>query len=59
MVNLVVYGHQYEAVEVETRVPQRSPVSPILFTTYLSSIFKEVEEDVIGCMTTLFADDCR
>lgn len=57
-VSLVVDRHQCEAVEVETGVPQESPVSRILFAIYLSGIFKEVEEDVVGCMTTLFADDC-
>lgn len=51
-VSLVVDGHQSQAVEVDTRVPQGSPVSPTLFAVYLRGIFKQVEEEVEGCMTT-------
>lgn len=57
-VSLVVESHQCEAVEVEMEVPQGSPVLPILFAVYLSGIFKEVAEEVQGCMTTSFADGC-
>lgn len=46
-------------MEVETEVPQRSPVSPIVFVIYLSWIFKQVEEEVEGFIATLFADDYR
>lgn len=35
-VSLVVDGHQCEAVEVGTGVPQESPVLPILFAVDLS-----------------------
>lgn len=58
MVSLVVDGHQCVAVEVDTGVPQRSPVSHILFAIYLSGIFEEVKEEVEECMATSFADDC-
>lgn len=58
-VSIGVDGYHYETVEVETGVPQRSPVSHIPFPIYPSRIFKEVEKQVEGCMTTLFAYDCR
>lgn len=56
--SLVVDGYQCEEVEVETGVPQGSPVSLILFVVYLSRIFKEVEKEVEGCTATLYADGC-
>lgn len=57
-VSLVEDDYQCEAVEVEMRVLCGSPVSPILFVVNLSRIFKEVEEEVEGCITTSFGDDC-
>lgn len=59
LVRLVVDSHLCEAVGVETGVPQRSPVSSILFAAYLREIFKEMEEEVEEYMTTSFADDFR
>jgi len=38
-VKLVMEGREGEEHEVETGVPQGSPVAPILFTAYLSGIF--------------------
>jgi len=38
-VRLVLEGREEEEHEVETGVPQGSPVAPILFTAYLSGIF--------------------
>lgn len=45
-VALVIDGHQCRLGDRETGDGQESPVSPILFSIYLSSIFKEVEEQV-------------
>lgn len=45
-VSLVVDCNQGESVEVETAVPQDSPVMPTLFAVYLSGIFREVEKKV-------------
>ena len=36
-------GKEGEAHEVQTGIPQGSPAAPILFITYLSGIFEEVE----------------
>lgn len=33
-------------------------MSPILFVIYLSGIFREVEKEMEGYMTTSFADNC-
>lgn len=57
-VSLVVDGHQCDSVEVVTGVPQRSPVSSILFAIDRSESFKEVEEEVKGYMATSFVDNC-
>lgn len=56
--SLVVGGHQCEEAEVETGVPQGSPVSPIIFAIYLIGIFEEMEEEVERYIATSFADDC-
>lgn len=54
----VIKSHLCEEMTVETKVPQRSPVSLILFAIYLSGVFREVEKKVEGYMTKLFADNC-
>lgn len=40
---LVINGHQCTKPEVETVVPQRLPVSHILFAIYFKGVFREVE----------------
>lgn len=57
-VSLVVDSHQSTKEEVETRVSQGSPVSPVLFVIYLGWVFKEVENEVEECVAMLFADQC-
>lgn len=42
---------------MEANVSQQSMISLILFATYLSEIFIEVEELVDECMTSSFADN--
>lgn len=42
-------------MEVETRVPQGSQVSPTLFAIYPSRVFSEVEKEIEECMVTSFA----
>jgi hypothetical protein len=47
-VKILLDGEAGEAVPGDTGIPQRSPVAPILFVTYLSGIFDEVERACPG-----------
>ena len=42
---------------VDTGVPQGSPAAPMLFVTYLSGIFDEVERTAAGVSGLSFVDD--
>jgi len=50
-------GEVGKALPVDTGVPQGSPAAPILFVTYLSGIFDEVERKVPGISGLSFVDD--
>jgi len=52
-------GREGDIMDVETGVPQRSPVSPVLFVIYLSGLFGEVEkeEEECGSGGISFVDD--
>ena len=56
-VHLVLDETEGEVYEVDTGIPQGLPVAPILFITYLSGIFEEVEKRVPGVKALSFADD--
>jgi len=56
-VRLVLEGREGKEHEVETGVPQGSPVAPILFTTYLSGIFDQAEAACPGVQGLSFVDD--
>jgi len=56
-VQLVLDGRTGEPSQVDTGIPQGSPVAPILFVTYLSGIFDEVETAVPGIRGLSFVDD--
>jgi len=56
-VKLVLDGKAWDASPINTGIPQGSPVAPILFVTYLSGIFDEVERAVPGVQGLSFADD--
>jgi hypothetical protein len=56
-VKLVLGGETGDASPVDTGIPQGSPVAPILFVTYLSGIFGEVERTVPGVKGLSSADD--
>jgi len=58
-VKMVLDGKPGEARPVDTGVPQRSPAAPILFVTYSTSIFNEVEAAVPGVCGLSFVDDIR
>jgi len=42
-------GKEGDSMDVETGVPQGSPVSPVLFVIYLSGLFSKVEEREEEC----------
>lgn len=53
--------NDYQCIEVEvvTGLLQGSPVLPILFSIYLSRVFRDVEKEVEEGIATSFADDNR
>lgn len=52
IVRLVIDGHQFPEAGVETGEPVGSPMSPILFSMYMSGVFRKVEKEVERFMTT-------
>jgi len=72
-VRLVLNGQEGEAHEVDTGIPQGSPVSPILFTVYISGLFPleatvTIEEEAAAALEarsgnrpglTIFTDGSR
>jgi retron-type reverse transcriptase len=56
-VQITVDGYDGEVSPVNTGIPQESPVSPILFAIYLSSLFPHIENRVEGVEGISFADD--
>jgi len=56
-VKLVLDSKVGEAKPVDTGIPQGSPAAPILFVTYPSGIFDEVEAAVPGVQGLSFVDD--
>jgi len=54
---LVLDGETGEPNVVDTGVQQGSPAAPILFVTYLSGIFEEVEWAATGVSELSFVDD--
>ena len=43
-VQLVIDGHDNKEREIETRIPQGSPVLPILFLIYISRVFDKISK---------------
>jgi len=56
-VKITLDGETGEAQPADTGVPQGSPAAPILFVTYLSGMFDEVERRVPGVSGLSFVDD--
>jgi hypothetical protein len=54
---MVIDGVERAERNVQTGIPQGSPVSPILFAIYLSGVFETVEASVPGAQALSFADD--
>lgn len=53
----MIDGHNNEEKEVETGIPQGSPISPILFLIYISGVFEKVELQRPGIVLLSFVDD--
>lgn len=54
---LVIDGHNNPEKDVETGIPQGSPVSPILFLIYISGVFEQVEKELPEIVSLSFVDD--
>ncbi len=54
---IVIDGHINPEKEVETGIPQGSPVSPILFLIYISGVFDAVSAISPETMSVSFMDD--
>ena len=56
-IQLVIDGYDNKEREIETGIPQGSPVSPILFLIYVSGVFDAVTEDNPMVTSLSFVDD--
>ena len=56
-IQLVIDGHENKEREIETVIPQGSPVSPILFLIYISDVFDKVTETSPSVTSLSFIDD--
>ena len=56
-VQLVIDGHDNKERDIETGIPQGSPVSPILFLIYISGVFNKVSETSPLVTSLSFVDD--
>jgi len=57
MVEIVIDGNVIDRYPVEAGIPQDSPVSPILFTIYMSGLIEQVKESVAGAEGLYLVDD--
>lgn len=57
MIQLVIDGHENKEREIETGIPQGSPVSPILFLIYISGVFDKLTEISPPVTSLSFVDD--
>jgi hypothetical protein len=55
--SLLINGHENAMKPTKTGIPEGSPVSPILFASYISGIFEEIEEEVMGATGLSFVDE--
>ena len=53
----MIDGHNNPENDVETGIPQGSPVFPILFLIYISGVFEQVEKELPELVSLSFVDD--
>ncbi len=56
-IQLVIDRHDNKERDIETGIPQGSPVSPILFMIYISRVFEAVTENNLTVTSLSFVDD--
>lgn len=56
-IQLMIDGHDNKERDIETRIPQGSPVSPILILIYISGVFNKVSETSPSVTSLSFVDD--
>lgn len=53
----VIDGYKNPENDVETGIPQGSPVSPVLFLIYISGVFEQVEKELPEIVSLSFLND--
>ena len=54
---LVIYSLLNQERKIERGIPQRWPVSPILFLIYINRVFDQVQNELLEVLSLSFMDD--